>query len=297
MTGARFRAKGPSAGLDTGVPQLRLEALGQSGNDGIGVRVVRLISRQSLAARAASVAVRESARFAREFRAQLVITAGGFGVTGSPYPSEGEKQGREAIERFVREVLQLIPARRSFAIILGVDTRHGELQEAWFIPASAQGLAHCVRAWKSYPRSDEARYVITKGRACPARTVHVANCKVSMLICHDLAAFSGRSLANRGQEKEGWANQLDSEVLRGANTGVVHLIHYLDEPSQGGAFTNGMASLIGSGVAWGISTFKTSLDLGAGLGDLREIQERTARFAGPTLDVYVASEENAAIKD
>ena len=147
-------------------------------------------------------------------------------------------------------------------------------------------VQECKRVWKSYPRWDEM-HLYTKGKPCRNRVVFTHRDRICLLVCHDMAAFSGRSQANRGQQREIWARQIDSEVTRGPNTGLVHLIHYLDSPSEGRVFTNGMEALISSGVAWGISTFKTELYRTADWQGLREIEERTARFAGPTLDLYV----------
>lgn len=113
-----------------------------------------------------------------------------------------------------------------------------------------------------------------------------------MLICHDLAAFSRRSEATRGEEREEWARQLDSEVPRDGSMGVVHPIHYLDKPSQGKVFTSGMSSLIDSGLGWGISTFNTRLSPKSQLQELQKVEARTARFAGPTLDLYVYASES-----
>lgn len=188
---------------------------------------------------------------------------------------------------FMAEFMRIIPAKRAFGIILGIDTEDGKLQDAYFIPQNNHSTTECIRAWKSYPRQDEAGVVITKGRPCPNRMVKVDESRISILVCHDLASFTKRSQVNRGTSRERWAKQLDSEVARGANTGVVHLIHYLDKSSQGMIFTSGMEALIAGGINWGISAFKTTLDITSDLSELREIEERTARFAGETLDFYV----------
>ena len=265
----------------------RLVRLGEWGNSDYGIRIVRLVSKESLDSKAAAYAVKGALAVAEEFGAHLLITPGGFGLAKSQHPFQ-EKEAMQAITGFVSEFLQLVPAKRSSSIILGVDTQYGTLQDAYFIPDDAKSVERCVRAWKSYPREDELRLVITKGRPCPNRTVRVDKSTVSMLVCHDLASFAKRSQVNRGTERERWAKQLNTEVARGADTGVVHLMHYLDKSPQGRIFASGMDALIKSGVTWGISAFKTTLNSYSDLSELQKIERRTARFAGETLDVYVA---------
>jgi len=263
--------------------------LGEWGRTSNGTRVVRLISPEPLNAKAAAEAITAATKFVEEFKAQLLVTPGGFGKAVPEFRGREIETFTEAVQGYVAHLLQFIPAKRRFDIILGVDGvvgQRGYVQDAYFIPREAQLVQECKRAWKSYPRSDEM-YLETKGKPCRDRVVFTHRDKICLLVCHDMVAFSGRSEANRGQQREIWARQIDSEVARGPNTGLVHLIHYLDSPSQGKVFTNCMKVLISSGVAWGISTFKTELDRTADRQGLREIEERTARFAGPTLDLYV----------
>ena len=260
--------------------------LGEWGRDSNGTRVVRLISHEPLNAKATAEAITAATKFVEEFKAQLLVTPGGFSEAVPEFHGREIETFTEAVQGYVAHLLQFIPAKRHFDIVLGVDGQGGCVQDAYFISREAQLVQECKRAWKSYPRWDEM-YLYTKGKPCRNRVVFTHRDRICLLVCHDMAAFSGRSQANRGQQREIWARQIDSEVARGPNTGLVHLIHYLDSPSEGRVFTNGMEALISSGVAWGISTFKTKLYRTADWQGLREIEERTARFAGPTLDLYV----------
>ncbi len=266
--------------------------LGEWGRGSNGIRVVRLISCEPLNAKAAAEAITAATKFVEEFEAQLLLTPAGFGKAVPEFHGSEIETFTEAVQGYVADLLQFIPAERHFDIILGVDGQGGYVQDAHFVSKEARSIQECKRAWKSYPRWDEM-HLYTKGKPCQNRVIIADKDRISLLVCHDLAAFSGRSQANRGQQREIWARQIDSEVARGPNTGLVHLIHSLDSPSEGRVFTNGMAALISSGVAWGISTFKTEMYRTADWQGLREIEERTARFAGPTLDLYVkASKSN-----
>lgn len=265
--------------------------LGEWGRGSNGICIVRLISHEPLNAKAAAEAITAATKFAEEFKAQLLVTPGGFGEAVPDFHGSEIETFTEAVQGYVTDLLRLIPAKRDFDIILGVDGQGGRVQEAYFVSKEARSIQECERAWKSYPRWDEM-HLYTKGKPCQNRVIITARDRICLLVCHDMAVFSGRSQANRGQQRETWARQIDSEIARGPNTGLVHLIHYLDSPSEGRVFTNGMAALISSGVAWGISTFKTNMYRTANWQGLREIEERTARFAGPTLDLYIKASES-----
>jgi hypothetical protein len=260
--------------------------LGNWGERDYGLRIIRVITKESLDARTAALVLGEAAKFADGSNAELVITPGGFGVAEYEYPYSEEKAAG-VIATFVNDCLSLLPDIRNHAIILGVDTHDGKLQDAYYVPKDVNEASGCVRVWKSYPRLDEARFVITKGRTCPNRSIRFGQWRVSILVCHDLASFARRSQVTRGGVRETWARQLDTEVARGKNTAIVHLIHYLDNSSQGMIFTSGMEALVNSGVTWGISAFKTPLDAITDRKELKEIEDRTTRFAGETLDLYV----------
>lgn len=279
----------PITANDTDLVQLI--PLGKWGSDvRCSMNVVRLISCESLNPQAAAKAVESAIKFVGEFKAHLLITPGGFGAAERKFPY-GQREANKAVVGFVNEFLQLIPANRSFDVILGVDECSGWLQNSYFIPKDASLVSQCQQAWKSYPLTNpekgiyEERYLLTKGKACPTRTARSGGWQIPMLICHDMAVFSARSRATRGAQREVWAKKLGSEVSRGSNTYVVHLIHYLETALAGGVFTNGMDNLVNGGVAGGISTFKTKLDKAS--QGFKYLQERTARFAGPTLDLYV----------
>lgn len=265
--------------------------LGEWGKGSDGIRVVRLISHEPLYVKEAAEAITAAIKFAEEFKAQLLITPGGFGEAVPEFHDSERETFTEAVQGYVANLLHLIPAERHFDIILGVDSQDGYVQDAYFVSREARSIKECKRAWKSYPRRDEM-HLYTKGRLCQDRVIITNIDKICLLVCHDMTAFSGRSQANRGQQREIWAKQIDSEVARGPNTGIVHLIHYLDSPSEGRTFTNGMASLISSGVTWGIATFRTKMYRTANWQGLQEIEERTARFAGPTLDLYVKTSKS-----
>lgn len=260
--------------------------LGEWGGRVNGTRVVRLISHEPLNAKVAAEAITAATKFVEKFKAQLLVTPGGFGEAGPEFHGREIETFTEAVQGYVAHLLQFIPAKRHFDIVLGVDSQCGYVQDVYFISREAHLVQECQRAWKSYPRCDEM-YLYTKGKPCRNRVVFTHGDRICLLVCHDMAAFSGRSQANRGQQREIWVRQIDLEVARGPNTGLVHLIHYLNSHSEGKVFTNGMEALIGSGVAWGISTFKTKLYRTADWQGLRKIEEQTARFAGPTLDLYV----------
>ena len=265
--------------------------LGEWGRGSNGVRVVRLISHEPLLnAKAAAEAIMAATKFAEEFKAQLLVTPGGFGEAVPEFHGSEIETFTEAVQGYIGRLLQFIPVERHFDIILGVDSQGGYVQDAYFISREARSIKECKRAWKSYPRRDEM-HLYTKGKLCQNRVIITDRDRICLLVCHDMAVFSRRSQTNRGQQREIWARQIDSEIARGPNVGVVHLIHYLDSPSEGRVFTNGMAALMDS-VAWGISTFKTGMYRTANWRGLREIEERTARFAGPTLDLYVKASKS-----
>ncbi|MQY55631.1 MAG: hypothetical protein GH152_00145 [Dehalococcoidia bacterium] len=281
----RKRGKGTTSTFEDAT-SVEVVDLGEWGWNDDAMRMVRLISHKPLNPREAAQAIVKASPFVKEFKAQLLVTPGGFGEAFPKFRGSEIETLDEAVQCYVAEFLQFIACNRNFDIILGVDSQGGYIQDAYFLPGAACSIQECKRAWKSYPRWDEM-YLYTKGRACQNRVVSSGRDKISLLVCHDMVAFSGRSQANRGQLREKWAMQMDSEVARGPNTGVVHLIHCLDSPSEGTVFTNGMAALISGGVTWGISTFKTKLYQTQSLHELREIEERTAKYTSPTLDLYV----------
>jgi len=132
-------------------------------------------------------------------------------------------------------------------------------------------------------------HVHTKGKPCAHRCINTDYSDINMLICHDLVAFGGRSQARRGLKKEKWANQLASEIKFSKGAGIVSLVHYLDTQKQGSAFINGMDNLINKGMTWGVSSFKTMLDPQIDSQELQIIRQRTSRFSGPVLDLFVLS--------
>lgn len=270
------RGGGDSLGL------LPLE--GECGRADKGIRIVRLISHAPLNARSAAQAIVKASKYVKEFDAQLLVTPAGFGEA----VIEPSGTAEQAVQRYVYQFLGSVQSTCDFGIILGVDSQGGLVQDAYFLPCAPCSFDECKRVWKSYPRSDEM-HLLTKGKPCKGRAVSVGKDKISLLVCHDLAAFSGRSCSNRGQQRERWAKQIYSEVTRGPNAGVVHLVHYWDTPSQGRVFLDGMAFLIKNGVAYGVSTFRTKLDPTLHAKQLRQIRERTSKYAGPTLDLYVTT--------
>lgn len=272
------------------ISSIKPSCIGEFGDPKRGIRIVRLIANYSLSPQLAAQSVEAAVPYIEDFHAQLLITPGAFGLAELPgtYKQNSEKGTHEAVQEYVTDFLQLIPSERNFDIILGVDggkDGEGWLQDAYFIPSIATTIEDCQRVWKSYPTSDDVSYLYTMGRACPCRVVNSYGMKICILVCHDLAAFSNRSKATRGTERERWAEPLESEVARGGNTGIVHLIHYLKKPNSGLVFANGMKNLVNEGVGWGLSTFRTPLDPHS--NGFKKLQERTARFAGPTLDIYV----------
>lgn len=276
----------PISGISSSI---NLKPLQECGNPDLGIHIVRIITRESVSVDLATEAVIGAVPFMKDFNAPLLVTPGAFLYVDLSERLDDQVAGT-TVQSAMTKFLNRIPRDRKFDIILGVDAgmyREGWLQDAYFIPRDADSIEGCRRAYKSYPRSDEVRYLYTTGRACSSRSVKAAGHTINMLICHDLASFSGRSKATRGYEQEMRAKQLNSEVQRGPDTGVLNLIHYLDGPMQGGVFIDGMTNLIQDGVAWGLSTFKTQLDPASSMDDLRKIQERTTRHAGPTLDLYL----------
>lgn len=297
MAGTRFRIEAKAKHTTAkDVTFVQLVPLGKVGS--CDMRIVRLISRERLDATEAAKAVSKAVKFAKQFNADLLVTPGGFGVAKCQRPYH-EKEAIKASEGFISKFLQLVPVSRSFDMIIGVDVigvddngvavneDYGLLQDSYFIPKSASAVSQCARAWKSYPRSDEESWLLTKGTACPRRTVDTGEWRISMLVCNDMVAFSGRSRANiRVGQRRDWAEQLSSEVFRGPGTCVVHLIHWLDNSlREGKVFVNGMRNLVDDGVVGGISTFNTKLRSNS--KDLKKHRERTAEFASPTLDLYV----------
>jgi hypothetical protein len=284
MSGRRYKAKSRAFKPSGKKASVRVIPLGETGSGACDVHAVRLVSNESLTASAAAQAIELAAPFAEEFQAEFLVTPGGFGVS---HPTERSCMASErSVVGFVSDFLERIPDHRAFDIVLGIDDAEGQVQDAYFIGGSAARYSDCQRAWKSYPRADEAERLCTKGRACPCRMVHSNGWQICMLVCHDLAAFSGRSEANRGPEREKWAKQLGSEIPHGPNTFVVHLIHYLNNARQGKSFTSGRQQLISEGVMSCVSTFR-SQDLAPSDIEMEKIRGTTARFAGPTLDLYV----------
>jgi len=276
----------PTCGSTSSIQLIRLR---EWGNRKQGMRIVRLISNNPLTARLASETITTATSDIEKFRAQLLITAGGFGYA-TIEPRSSEAEALKAVQDYVTHVLQHIPRNRKFDIILGVDCGpdwKGQLQDAYLIPNTASSIGECTRAYKAYPMDTEG-YLFTKGQPCPQRAVDINGEKIYLLICSDLTAFSERSKKKRGQQKENWAKQLEAEVLPGSS-GIVHLIHRLDTYRAGPGFKDGMNKLVKAGVSWGISAFRTSLNATSSSDEdeLKKIEKWTSRFAGPTLDLYV----------
>lgn len=272
-------------GVPTPEERIDIMRLGVSGGYASEIAAVRLITKHSLPAQMAAKAVGLSVPYISESKSRLLLTPGGFGVADASDRSEATVM--HAIIKYVDQFIELLPDERTFDIILGVDSANGSIQDAYYIPQKATVSSACFRVWKAYPRTDEQARLFTKGRPCQNRLVGRPDTGIFMLICHDIASFAGRSKANRGPQKATWARMLQTELTNPGDAYVVHLIHYLDKTSQGKVFDNAMSNLVSVGVKGGVSSFKTLLDPRVYRHDLEVVRERTARFAGPTIDLYL----------
>ena len=67
-------------------PPPRLLDLGTWGESDCGLRIIRVITKESLDTKAAASVLSGAATFVDKFNAQLIITPGGFGIAESEYP-------------------------------------------------------------------------------------------------------------------------------------------------------------------------------------------------------------------
>jgi hypothetical protein len=263
--------------------RIEILEIGTCRADAPGMRSIRLISSSSLSPSQTAEALKLAMPFAVRFKADLIVTPGGFGI--SDLQSQSPSSDECTIDEFISTILEQTINSRKTPVVLGIDSHDGSLQDAYFIPRTARERSDCVRAWKAYPRSDEASRLLTKGKACPSRCIKSGDFCVCMLVCHDIAVFSRRSEATRGPQKEIWARQLVNEVPSTPATYIVHLIHYLNKRSQGKVFTSGRQHFADTGISGCISTFRTCLRPGD--PQLECIRYTTAKLAGPTLDLYL----------
>jgi hypothetical protein len=124
--------------------------LGEWGRDSNGTRAVRLISHEPLNAKAAAEAITVATKFVEEFKAQLLVTPGGFGEAVPEFHGRGIETLMEAVLDYVAHLLQIIPVKRHFDIVLGVDGQGGYVQDAYFISRKAQLVQECKRVGRFY---------------------------------------------------------------------------------------------------------------------------------------------------
>jgi hypothetical protein len=263
--------------------EVSLYEMGKWGDNSRNTSIIRLISSEPLRISESAQAVKIALNYTHSFDAKFLVTPGGFTIVKTPF-YEKEPLFCSQISDGVDAFIKALPGERNVDIILGIDSEDGHYQESYLIPNNACTCVDCFRAWKAYPTIYEP-YVVTKGVSCPTRTNKINGETTSMLICHDITVFSARSQANRGVLRSKWADQIISEVPYGPNTGVFHLIHWLNNVNQGKTFRNSLTNLIDGGSIWGISTFKTTVEPDS--NDMRRIEQWTARYTGPTMDLYV----------
>lgn len=268
--------------------RLKLVSIGESGDRERTPRFVRLISRGSWNASDAAWILVAAESWCKEFKADLLITHGQFGkAEGRPSSSDRENSCWQQLQQYLANLLAMLPSRRSADIVFGLDSAESELQTACFIPKETKSLSRVAIAWKCYPREDEKTLVLTKGKRCPASTIRRGAFSISMLVCHDAVVFAGRSKSNRGEVRQSWAEVVEKELNVRKKRIVVHLVHYLDSSRQGQVFVNAMKNLSDKGFISTISGFGTNAIPDERNSPLAVLRWKTAKFAGPTLDLFV----------
>jgi len=168
-----------------------------------------------------------------DLNCRLIMTGGGFIKIHASGGQSSLNQLATLAQRSASQILERIPAKRSWDLCLGIDVVGGIGQFAALIRKDAQNV---TIIWKSYPVGEEARYLAGFGTVPGARAPRFMQTglgKTCVFVCHDAQAFNHRSQANVGRNgltaRGAVVKEMTETFSRERPAVALNLVHWIEK--------------------------------------------------------------------